>query len=179
MNNFAKQKWGLVLLKGIILIVLALIIFNNPADTLLSIALFIGLGFIITGIVIIVVALATKKENENFGWKLAEGLLDILFGFVLAVNPEITAAIIPFMIGFWAMFYGILLTVSAFNSVKFNATILISGILIIILGYVIMFNPLIFGLTISIWIGITLLFSGIANIIFSFQIKSLNKELSE
>ena len=116
---------------------------------------------------------------DNWRWKLAEGILDVLFGFILIANPEITAVVIPFMIGFWAVFYGILLTVGAFSSVKFNLALLIAGIMTIILGYIIMFNPIVLGLTISIWIGITLLFVGISNVFFAFDIKKIKKAVTE
>jgi uncharacterized membrane protein HdeD (DUF308 family) len=179
MENTINKNWWLVLLKGLILIVLAFIVFNNPGATLLSIVLFIGLGFLLTGITIIVIALAGKNVIDNWGWKLAEGILDVLFGFILLANPEVTAVIIPFMIGFWAMFYGILITMSAFGSKKFGWPQLIIGILTIILGNIITFNPLFFDFTISIWIGITLLFVGISNVFFAFDIKKLKKDVNE
>ncbi len=167
------------MLKGIVLIVLAFIVFNNPGATLLGIALFIGIGLLLTGVAIIIIALAGKKEMDNWGWKLAEGMLDALFGFILIANPEITAVVLPFMIGFWAVFYGILLTVGAFSSVKISLALLIAGILTIILGYIIMFNPIVLGLTISIWIGITLLVVGIANVAFAFDIKKIKQAANE
>ncbi len=179
MENIINKNWWLVMLKGIVLIVLAFIVFNNPGATLLGIALFIGIGLLLTGIAIILIALAGKKEMDNWGWKLAEGMLDVLFGFILIANPEITAVVLPFLIGFWATFYGILLTVGAFSSKKFSWALLIAGVLTIILGYIIMFNPIVLGLTISIWIGITLLVVGIANVAFAFDIKKLTKALTE
>jgi uncharacterized membrane protein HdeD (DUF308 family) len=141
----------------------------------MGISLFLGLGLLLTGIVISIMALAGKKEMDNWGWKLAEGLLDILFGFILIANPEITAVIIPFLIGFWAIFYGILFIAGAFSTEKFNWALLIGGVLTVIFGNIILFNPIIFGITISIWIGITLLVTGIANIVLAFDIKSLKK----
>lgn len=179
MENGMNKNWWLVLIKGLIMIGLAFIVFGNPEATLLGIALFIGIGLLLTGITIIIIALSVKKEMDNWGWKLAEGILDVLFGFILIANPEITAVVIPFLIGFWATFYGILLTVGAFSSVKLNRALLIAGILTIILGYIIMFNPIVLGLTISIWIGITLLVIGIANVAFAFDIKKLKKAVTE
>ncbi len=41
-----------------------------------------------------------RNVIDNWGWKLAEGMLDVLFGFILIANPEIIAVVIPFMIGF-------------------------------------------------------------------------------
>ncbi len=179
MEIIINKNWWLVMLKGIVLIVLAFIVFNNPGATLLGIALFIGIGLLLTGVAIIIIALAGKKEMDNWGWKLAEGMLDVLFGFILIANPEITAVVLPFLIGFWAMFYGILLTVGAFNLKKISWSLLIAGVLTIILGYIIMFNPIVLGLTISIWIGITLLVVGIANVAFAFDIKKIKQAANE
>ena len=175
MENLANKNWWLVLLKGLILIILAFVVFSNPGVTIIGISLFLGLGLLLTGIVISIMALAGKKEMDNWGWKLAEGLLDVLFGFILIANPEITAVIIPFLIGFWAIFYGVLLTVGAFSTAKFSWALLIGGILIILFGNIILFNPIIFGITISVWIGITLLVTGIANVVLAFDVKSLKK----
>ena len=172
MENLANKNWWSVLIKGLILIILAFVVFSNPGVTIIGISLFLGLGLLLTGIVISIMALAGKKEMDNWGWKLAEGLLDILFGFILIANPEITAVIIPFLIGFWAIFYGVLLTVGAFSTAKFSWALLIGGILIILFGNIILFNPIIFGITISVWIGITLLVTGIANVVLAFDIKS-------
>ena len=179
MEKMANKNWWLVLLKGLLLIVLAFIVFGNPRDTLLGIALFIGIAFLLTGFAIIFIALLGKKDLENWGWKLAEGILDVLFGFFLIANPGITAVVIPFLIGFWAVFYGILLTAGAFSSKEFNWALLFVGILTIILGYIIMFHPIVLGLTISIWIGTTLLIVGIANVAFAFDIKKLKKAITE
>lgn len=179
MEKMANKNWWLVLLKGLLLIVLAIIVIGNPGDTLLAIALFIGIGFLFSGIAIIFVALLGKNDLENWSWKLAEGILDVLLGFILIANPEITAIVIPFLIGFWALCYGILLTAGAFSSKEFSWIKLLAGILIIILGNIIMFNPIVMGLTLAIWIGITLLIVGIANVVFSFDIKKLKQALQE
>jgi uncharacterized membrane protein HdeD (DUF308 family) len=179
MEKMANKNWWLVLLKGLLLIVLAFIVIGNPGDTLLAIALFIGIAFLLTGFAIIFVALLGKNDLENWSWKLAEGILDVLLGFILIANPEITAIVIPFLIGFWALFYGILLTVGAFSSKEFSWIMLLVGILTIILGNIIMFNPIVMGLTLAIWIGITLLIVGIANVAFSFDIKKLKQAIQE
>ena len=179
MENAINKNWWLVLLKGLILIGLSFIVFNHPGDTLLGITLIIGIGVLLTGIAIIVIALSGRKDIDNWGWKLAEGMLDVLFGFILIANPEITAVVIPFMIGFWAMFYGVILAANAFSSKKFSWAMLIAGILTIILGYIVIFNPIVFGLTISIWIGITLLFVGIYNVFFAFDIKKGKSAVKE
>lgn len=179
MKRVISKNWWLVLLKGVILILLAFLVFSNPMGTLLGLSLFLGIGILITGVIIVIIALAAKNEMENWGWKLAEGILDIVFGFMLMANPEITAVVIPFMIGFWAIFYGILITIGAFSLKKLDWKLLIFGILTILLGNVIMFNPIFMGITLSIWIGITLLVAGIYNVVYSLDIKKIKNVVKE
>lgn len=177
MDVVRKQDWWLILLKGIVLLLLSFLVFANPVSTLLGISLFIGIGILITGVIIVVVAVNGKKELEHWKWKLVEGVLDIFLGFMLVANPQITAVVLPFMLAFWIVFYGILLTVGAFNQKKFNWGLLILGVLTVILGNIVMFDPLLLGLTISIWIGLALLSAGIYNIMFSLDVKKLKNEV--
>lgn len=175
MENLSKKSWILILTKGIILIILSLLVFFNPMGTLLGISVFIGIGLLITGVIVAMVAWGSKDELDNWKWKLAEGILDILFGFILISNPQITAIVIPFIIGFWIIFYGIIVIVSAFGDGKLKWSSLILGIIIIWLGNMIMFNPLIFGITVSIWIGLGLLSAGLYVIIHSLEVKKITK----
>jgi len=48
---------------------------------------------------------------------------------------------------------------------------LIAGIIILILGTMILFNPVAAGMAAAIWIGIILLFVGIYNVAASFSLK--------
>ena len=178
MEEATSKNWWLVLIKGIILIILAFVIFRHPVGTLVGITFYMGIGLLLTGIVLIIAAIAARNDMENWGWRLAEGILDALIGFMFLANPGITAAVIPFLIGFWAVFYGILLFVDSFGSKKAGNKNwwleLIAGILTAIFGYIIAFNPVISLLTITTLIGISLLIVGVFNIVLSFDIKKIN-----
>ena len=182
MEKAAFKNWWLVLIKGIILIILAFVVFRHPVGTLVGITFYIGMGLLLTGIVLIIAAVAARNDIENWGWRLAEGILDALIGIMLLANPGITAAVIPFLIGFWAIFYGILLLADSFGSKKSGYKNwwfeLIAGILTVIFGYIIAFNPVISLLTITTLIGISLLIVGIFNVVLSFDIKKIKKVIS-
>ena len=171
MENAISKNWYMILIKGIIMILLALLIFMSPGVALLTYALWIGIGYVIAGVVIIITGFSARKESDNWGWKVLEGVIDLFFGYILMANPEITAAILPFIIGFWAAFYGIYLFLDSFSGKGNGMMKLIAGILIFILANVIMFNPLLAGMTMAVWFAIILFVVGISNVIFSFQIK--------
>jgi uncharacterized membrane protein HdeD (DUF308 family) len=170
-ENQMKVNWLMVLLKGIIMILLALLVFSNPVDALITYALYIGIGFGIAGLLLVFQGISVRKGNSGWGWVVFEGFIDLFLGYVLVAHPALTAAIIPFIIGFWAVFYGVLLVLDSFSGTGSMLLKLMAGILIIILGNVVMFNPGAAGFTIAIWFGVLLLIVGIYNVIISFSLK--------
>ena len=179
MEEHAIPTWYLPLIKGIVMILLAIFILSSPAGVLVAWAFYIGIGFVITGMVLIYQGFAGRGTEENWTWKIFEGLLDMFIGFMLMVNPLITASIIPFLLGLWGAFYGIALFIDAFahkdsQFVKFAASLIVFWI-----STFIMFNPLLFGISIAIWIGIVVLVIGVYNLILAFNLKKLVVEESQ
>ena len=171
MEKQISKYWYLALFKGIIMVLLAVLLFMSPADSLLVYVLYIGIGFIIAGIALIVQGISAKGVLDNWGWIVFEGVMDIFLGYILMAHPSLTVSVIPVMIGFWAAFYGIFLIINAFSGTGGVVLKIIFGILILIMANAIIFNPVAFGLTLAIWLGIILFFSGIYNIINSFSLK--------
>lgn len=171
METKMKSNWYLQLIKGIVLILLAIMVFSSPGGALLAWAIYIGIGMLLSGIVLIILGFSARRILPNWGWRVFEGVIDIFLGFILISNPVVTAAVLPFVLGFWGSFYGIMLFVDAFSDKANMGIKMISGILIFILSTTIIFNPLFFGLTLAIWFGIILLVAGIYNVVFSFSLK--------
>ncbi len=96
METTTFKNWWLVLIKGIILIILAFVIFRHPVGILMGITVYMGIGLLLTGIALIIAAIAARNDIENWGWRLAEGILDALFGIMLLANPRITAVVTYF-----------------------------------------------------------------------------------
>ncbi|SNR75028.1 Uncharacterized membrane protein HdeD, DUF308 family [Lutibacter agarilyticus] len=178
----AFKNWWLILLRGIILIVLGLYVLGNPIDALVALALYIGISLSITGIFEIGVALSLKSVNDNWGWNLAGGIIDLLFAIVLVSNPAITAAVIPFIVGFWMMISGVIVFVNSLAIRKTEVPVwwlgLISGILTVIIGYFITSNIFVGAIAITVWIGIGFLIAGIVNALLSFRLKNIDKKVN-
>ena len=171
MENKVSTNNYMLLIKGIIMVLLAILIFMSPGDALMAYVLYIGIGFTIAGVVRIIQGFGLKGKLENWGWVVFEGVMDIILGYILMAHPGMTVAILPFLIGFWAAVYGLFLVIDGFSMKEGRGIKIVSGILLFLLANVIMFNPLFFGLTMAIWVGIMLLFAGIYNVIAFFTVK--------
>lgn len=179
MEEQAIPTWYMPLIKGIVMILLSVLILSNPEGALMAWAFYIGIGFVITGMVLIYQGFAGRETEENWTWKVFEGLLDMFIGFMLMVNPLVTSSIIPFLLGLWGVFYGIALFIDAFahkenKFVKFAASLLVFWI-----SSLIMFNPLLFGVSIAIWIGVVMLIIGVYSLVLAFNLKKLVVEHTE
>ncbi|RLD44149.1 MAG: hypothetical protein DRI89_03570 [Bacteroidetes bacterium] len=171
MENQVSSNWYMVLIKGIIMILLAILILSSPGGALIALGLWIGIGLFITGGVEIYRGFALRAVNPNWGWTVFGGVLDLFLGYILMANPLVTAEVLPFVFGFWAAFYGIYLIIDAFSADGNKGMKIISGILILLFANIIMFNPLFAGMTLALWVGIMILVAGIYNVIFSFSLK--------
>jgi len=173
----ALNYWWMVLIKGILMILLSILIFANPSGTLLGLALYMGIVLLITGLLMIITAISTRKLDSDWGWKLTEGILELIFGFILLSNPAITAAVLPFVVGFWMLFYGIMLFVGSFSLKKAGDSNwwlgLIGGILTALFGYIIMTDFMSGMIAITVWFGIGFMVFGLVNVFRSFSMKNL------
>ena len=181
--NYLFKNWGLLLFKGLVFIALAIYTFFHPVETLVALALYIGISLIITGIILIYAAFKTKNENPEWTSSLAEGAIDLLFGIVLITNPGLTVTVIPFIVGFWLMVLGVILAANGFKARKEEdsnwSTILIGGIVLVILGYL-MISKLFFGaFAITVWFGIGFLIVGLINVFIALGLRKVKSHVKE
>ena len=171
MDEQTTSTWYFTLIKGIIMILLAVLVFLSPAGALLTWGFYIGSLFVFAGMVLIYQGFAGRGVHENWTWRVFEGLLDMYIGFMLITNPLITASLLPFLFGFWGAFYGIALFIDGFSHKESNILKLVSAVIIFWISSLIMFNPLLFGVTFAIWIAIIFLVGGVFNLIHAVSIK--------
>ncbi len=177
MTTARFKKWWLLLIKGFILIILACLIIFYPQESIVTISLFMGISLIVTGIVLLLISAELRKAMENWTMRLAEGLMDIVFGFFLLAHPDVSLVIIPILIGFWVIFYGVLILAGSFQFKESFQTrrkaVLIVGIFTVIFGFIIAFNPGITIVSIGILIGVPVLIIGLANLFFAMNLRNL------
>jgi len=171
METLKTKNWYWILIKGIIMILLGIVAFSAPGGTLLGISVYIGIGLLFTGGIIITTGIMDRQILPHWGWTVFGGVLDLFLGYMFLAYPAASISAIPFMIGFWAAIYGFYVIIDGFSGTGNAVMKVISGILIILLANVIIFNPLLAGMTMMIWFGILLIIGGIYSVFISFRLK--------
>lgn len=125
-------------------------------------ALILGIVFIAAG----AGYLAAYFSGSRSGWYLAVGLLDIFMGVVLVSYLRQTMAVLPFMFAFWCLFTGIIQIAAAVQMREVMARVwgwpLAAGIIGVIAGFWILFDPLAGAVAITILLGAYLVVNGVA-----------------
>jgi uncharacterized membrane protein HdeD (DUF308 family) len=184
LKQVASAIWWLVLLRGIAAVLLGLLLFTNPAATLSVIIIFLGIYWVVDGISTLLASFIGREEHSNWGWGIFVGIISILAGLAVLSQPVLTAI---FTTSFIVSFVGIMIIISGVWSIvtgfRLRKTsgewvMIIGGVLGLILGLLLVMNPLFSALVYVYIIAVFLIIGGFSLIVMAFQVKKLKKTIS-
>jgi uncharacterized membrane protein HdeD (DUF308 family) len=173
MDTKPRPFWK-TLITGIAALVIGGVLLWAPAkskvETYTLLVALLGLWWLISGILDIVHIFTDKSA---WGWKLFMGIISILAGSAILMYPIASAVALPriftLVLGFWGLFYGIVLLVNAFQGAGLGAGVL--GVLGLIFGGILIANYTTPGMGLSfLWSAAVLaVIGGIALIVQAFR----------
>jgi uncharacterized membrane protein HdeD (DUF308 family) len=110
----AHQRWGLLVLEGVVDILVGVIAFLWPGLTLVFFITLMAVWSLITGALMIVAAFKLHAAYGR-GWLIFSGIVSLLFGIALLIAPLVGAVVLTWWLGAYAMVFGIGLLVLAFK----------------------------------------------------------------
>ena len=183
LKQVASAIWWLVLLRGIAAVLLGILLFTNPDAILSVVIIFLGIYWVVDGIITLLASFTGREEHSNWGWGIFVGIISILAGLAVLSQPVLTAI---FTAQFIVSLVGIMIIISGVSSIamgfKLRKTsgewmMILGGVLGLILGLLLLMNPLFSAL---VFVNITAIFSiigGFALIVMAFQVKKLKKTI--
>lgn len=118
-NAFSGRKeqddWWVLLLVGLAGIGIGVLTFYNPAATALAVVLYVAIWAIATGLLEIVAAVRLRKQIEGEFWLVLAGIASVAFGVLLAARPGVGALTILWLIGAYAIVFGVILLLLSFK----------------------------------------------------------------
>ena len=168
----AVRYWWLLLIIGIALFVVGILVFVYPTQSYLGMSLLFGWLMLISGILEVVLSSVNKHFITGRGWMLAGGIIEIVLGIILI------------FLGFWLMLraFGAIGLGSDMGAMQIAGSgwTIFSGILLLLCSLWILFQPLVFGTTaVIVWVGISLLFAGVAACSLSLQLHRAHRCLGD
>jgi uncharacterized membrane protein HdeD (DUF308 family) len=105
-----EERWWPIALEGVLGIAVGLYAFINPSATAFALFLLIAFWAIFTGFLELFAAPRLRRVTGGGTWLFAVGgLLRIALGIILLARPVTGVALLIWMIGFYALIYGVVM----------------------------------------------------------------------
>jgi len=163
-----------LLINGVIAILFGLFALFVPGGTALTVVKYFGLVLIIGGGFGLVNAMQNMKLKKSYFSILFSSIVGILAGLFIMIYTSKSLEIFAIVIGIWAVILGVMQLIIAWNVMSGNKSkklVVFNGILTLVFGLILFFNPLESVKALTVIVGIlALMFGGILiylNIIFS------------
>jgi uncharacterized membrane protein HdeD (DUF308 family) len=109
-----RGRWWLII-EGVLGILAGIVTFLYPGLTALVLLYIIAFWAILLGIMRIVTAISLRREIQNEWLMILGGALTVIFGILLIVLPGPGLLSLTWLIGIWALIFGIALIALAFR----------------------------------------------------------------
>jgi len=182
-SSTAKQVWYWPVLRGVLAIVLGIVAIAWPDITAAAIIWVIGIFAVVDGIVEIVEGIRRRGTGNGTAVLVTMGVLSLAVGIVLLVWPGKTAIVLTWIVGLWAVVYGLFQTVASLELRKVPGSGwgwgVLAGLLGLAFGLLVLFNVNA-GLVSIVWIlAVFAILWGVMLIAFGIQIRSLGRRAGQ
>jgi len=109
----AKARAWWLLLAGVLGVLVGVYTFFYPGITAVALLYLIAALAVVRGIFEIVTAIRLRKEMTGEWALILAGVISVLFGLVLFTRPAAGALAMVWLIGVWALFFGLIMIILA------------------------------------------------------------------
>ena len=180
----AIKHWWLLLLAGILCMALGIAVFVFPLESYVTLSILFGVLMLLIGAAQLIISATSGNYLIMRGYLIVGGIIDLLIGIFLCINPGITLVALPIIMGICLMYNSFL--VIAFGGdldtfrISGGAWMTVGGILMLVLSILVLLNPLSFGIEMVVVLaGIGLLMFGIMLCSVAMRVKSIHNYLEQ
>ena len=148
---------------------------RSPIESYEQISRIIGVILLISGTVQIILATNMREMNTQWAFQATGGLIDVVIGIILLVNPFILLKIITLFVGIWLIVNSVTLITRAMEARKAKQEVwkweLVFGLSLLLLAILFIWHPMVIGFTIAIWSALALILLGIFRITLTVKLR--------
>jgi uncharacterized membrane protein HdeD (DUF308 family) len=104
----------LLALLGVLSVIIGLWAVRHVLLTLLALTVFLGIYWIVSGVIDIFTALS-HRGMQSRGWTAATGVLSLIAGLIVLAFPGLTLLGLAVILGIWLIVFGVMELTSAFR----------------------------------------------------------------
>ena len=186
MPTFAEQNlaaalgrnWWLLLVRGLVAIVFALLTWAQPGVSLAALVLVFGIYVLADGLLGVWSAIAKRRDNRHWWLLLLWGLVGIVVGVMTFTMPGITGLVLLMYIAAWAVITGVLQIVAAIRlrkEIKGEWLLILSGLVSVAFGVLLFLQPGAGALAVAWIIAAYAFIFGVLMVLLAFKVRKLGR----
>jgi len=168
-------NWWALVLRGLVGIALGILTFAWPGITLMALVFLFGGYALFDGVVSIMGAVRAMEKRDHWGLLVLEGIAGIAAAVVTVLAPPITAIALVYLVAGWALVTGVLKIAIAIRLRRYITgewLLILSGIVSLLLGFVLALAPIAGALVIALWVGVYWLVFGVLFVALGLRLRS-------
>lgn len=160
-----KLKWS-SLIMGTLLLIVAVIIFSYPVKNFYTLTWLIGLLILINGVIQLLFRRAARAlAGSGSGLIVVIGIIDIIFGLLVIFNVGASSTFFIFMFAIWFIVSSVIGLMTISKQSRLKGLSIIVNVLGLLLGIILLFNPMMGMILVSTMIAITFAILGVTYVI--------------
>ena len=186
MPTFAEQNlaaalgrnWWLLLVRGLVAIVFALLTWAQPGVSLAALVLVFGIYVLADGLLGVWSAIAKRRDNRHWWLLLLWGLVGIVVGVMTFIMPGITGLVLLMYIAAGAVITGVLQIVAAIRlrkEIKGEWLMILSGLVSVAFGVLLFLQPGAGALAVAWIIAAYAFIFGVLMVLLAFKVRKLGR----
>jgi uncharacterized membrane protein HdeD (DUF308 family) len=164
------RHWWVFLLQGIILLALGIYMVAAPISGFATLGFLFGLAILLTGIFELLRVVRDRNQYSR-GWHLVLGVVDIILGIILVSHVNTSSDILRIIIGLYFLFRGI--SLMSFSRMTGRSwTLTAGGVIIVLIGLAIIFEPIFGAVAIDMIIAIAFITTALFDLVLAYRLKA-------
>ena len=177
------RHWWLYMLCGILCVAAGITVFAFPVGSYMTLGLIFGFLMLIVGVLQLIVAASSGNFFAMRGYLIVGGILDIILGLFLCINPSVTMLLMPILLGIWLLYHSFIIMAIGGDMATFNVSgsgwVVAGGVLLMLFSIFILVNPMSAGVTaIVVLTGLGLIIFGILLCALSVTLRNIHRQFS-
>lgn len=175
MNDMLSRSWRMLAFRGVIAILFGVLALVWPGLTLLVLTALFAAYALLTGVVLVVGSVRSRKSNDDWWLPLMVGLVSLGAAAVATLRPSLTALVLVLVVGANALVTGVLDIATAIRlrkTIRNEGLLILNGAASIAFGVLVFLFPDAGALALAWLISLYALLTGILLLAFALRLRA-------